>query len=86
MQDNDSSQAHIDEKVLTGSDCSSFFDNCWTAGPCWSWCGYVKGRREGRYVYYSIADERVLQILKLGESLLADNYEHVEACEITGEC
>jgi DNA-binding transcriptional ArsR family regulator len=53
---------------------------------CLSWCGYVKVRREGRYAYYSIADERVLQILKLGEELLADNREHVEACEITGEC
>jgi DNA-binding transcriptional ArsR family regulator len=53
---------------------------------CLAWCGYVKVRREGRYAYYSIADERVLQILRLGEALLADNREHVEACEVTGEC
>jgi DNA-binding transcriptional ArsR family regulator len=53
---------------------------------CLAWCGYVKGRREGRYAYYSIADERVLQILRLGEAILADNREHVEACEITGDC
>lgn len=53
---------------------------------CLAWCGYVKVRREGRFAYYSIADERVLQILKLGEGLLADNREHVEACEVTGEC
>lgn len=53
---------------------------------CLSWCGYVKVRREGRFAYYSIADERVLQILWLGEALLADNREHVEACRITGEC
>lgn len=53
---------------------------------CLAWCGYVKVRREGRHAYYSIADERVLQMLRLGEDLLADNREHVEACEITGEC
>ena len=53
---------------------------------CLAWCGYVKGRREGQRVYYAIADERVLQILRLGEELLADNREHVEACEVTGEC
>ncbi len=53
---------------------------------CLAWCGYVRGRREGQRVYYAIADERVLQILRLGEGLLADNYEHVEACEVTGEC
>lgn len=53
---------------------------------CLAWCGYVKGRREGRYAYYSITDERVLQMLRLGEELLADNWEHVEACRVTGEC
>ena len=47
---------------------------------CLSWCGYVKVRREGRNAYYSIADDRVLQILNLGEALLRDNLEHVEAC------
>ena len=53
---------------------------------CLAWCGYVKGRREGRYAYYSITDERVLRMLRLGEELLADNREHVEACRVTGEC
>ncbi len=40
-------------------------------------------RREGRNAYYSVADERVLEVLKLGESLLRDNIEHVEACDDT---
>lgn len=53
---------------------------------CLAWCGYVKGRREGRYAYYSITDERVLQMLRLGEELLAENREHVEACRVTGKC
>jgi DNA-binding transcriptional ArsR family regulator len=48
---------------------------------CLAWCGYVRVRREGRNAYYSVADDRVMQILKLGEELLQDNLEHVEACE-----
>ena len=50
---------------------------------CLSWCGYVLVRREGRNAYYSVADERVLEMLKLGEALLRDNLEQVEACSVT---
>ncbi len=45
---------------------------------CLSWCGYVQVRRDGRNAYYSIADDRVLQVLNLGEALLRDNLEQVE--------
>src|ERR687895_2409266 len=48
---------------------------------CLAWCGYVKVRREGRNAYYSVADDRVLEILRLGEAMLRDNFEHVESCE-----
>ena len=47
---------------------------------CLRWCGFVETRREHRTVYYSAADERVLEILSLGRALLADNAEHVAAC------
>jgi len=53
---------------------------------CLSWCGYVRSRRDGNNVLYSIADERVLGILRLAEGILADNLEHVEACEVTKGC
>ena len=49
---------------------------------CLAWCGYVRVRREGRNAYYSVADDRVLEILRLGEAMLRDNLEHVEACRI----
>ncbi len=52
---------------------------------CLAWCGYVQVRREGRNAYYSVADERVLEVLRLGESLLRDNLEHVESCDDTDE-
>src|ERR671938_1021402 len=48
---------------------------------CLAWCGYVKVRREGRNAYYSVADERVLEVLRLGESLLRDNLERIEDCD-----
>jgi ArsR family transcriptional regulator, cadmium/lead-responsive transcriptional repressor len=48
---------------------------------CLAWCGYVQVRREGRNAFYAVADERVLQILELGEELLQDNLEYVEACD-----
>lgn len=54
---------------------------------CLAWCGYVLVRREGRNAYYSVSDERVMQMLKLGEELLQDNLEHLEVCaEIDKGC
>ncbi len=52
---------------------------------CLSWCGYVKARREGRNAYYSIADERVLGMIDLGEKMMRDNLEHLEACGDIGK-
>src|ERR671939_2136460 len=49
---------------------------------CLAWCGYVRVRREGRHAYYSVADDRVLEILRLGEAMLQDNLEHLDACRI----
>jgi ArsR family transcriptional regulator, cadmium/lead-responsive transcriptional repressor len=48
---------------------------------CLAWCGYVQVRREGRNAYYSVSDERVLDVLKLGEALLRDNIDRVESCD-----
>src|SRR5919112_4114827 len=54
---------------------------------CLSWCGYVEVRREGRNAFYSVADGRVLEIIKLGEALLRDNLDRVESCEEDeGDC
>src|SRR6266545_2552943 len=47
---------------------------------CLRWCGFIEARREGRTVYNRIADPRVVEMLDLAESLLADNSEHVAAC------
>ncbi|MBA2693380.1 MAG: helix-turn-helix transcriptional regulator [Rubrobacter sp.] len=52
---------------------------------CLSWCGYVKARREGRNAYYSISDERVLDVMEVGERMMRDNLEHLEACDPIGK-
>ncbi len=51
---------------------------------CLRWCGFVMTRREHRVVYYSVADERVLQVVALGRALLGDNAELVAACRRVG--
>jgi len=47
---------------------------------CLRWCGFVDSRRDGRLVSYWIADQRVGELIQLGQALLADNAEHVAAC------
>ncbi len=47
---------------------------------CLRWCGFIEARREHQAVYNRIADERVVEMLDLGHSLLAANEEHVAAC------
>lgn len=52
---------------------------------CLRWCGFVSTRREHRLVFNEIADERVLELLDLGGSLLDDNAEHVSSCCVTAD-
>lgn len=55
---------------------------------CLRWCGYVGTRREGRYVFYSVADRRVIEILELAHDFLQGSAVYVMACEVlsrTGE-
>ena len=51
---------------------------------CLRWCGFVQTRREHRVVYYRVADGRVLEVVALARALLADNAEHVAACQRVG--
>jgi ArsR family transcriptional regulator, cadmium/lead-responsive transcriptional repressor len=50
---------------------------------CLRWCGFVSTRREHRLVFNEIADERVLQLVDLGDALLDDNADHVASCCVT---
>lgn len=48
---------------------------------CLAWCRYVSVRRDGRRAYYSICDDRVLEMIRLGESLLSDNQDYIGSCD-----
>lgn len=43
-------------------------------------CGYVSARREGKFVYYRVADQRVPLLLALAKDMLADHAEAIIAC------
>jgi ArsR family transcriptional regulator, cadmium/lead-responsive transcriptional repressor len=47
---------------------------------CLRWCGFVSTRREHRTVHYSLADERLREVIGLGRALLHRNAEHIAAC------
>ena len=47
---------------------------------CLRWCGYVDGRREGRFVYYRVADPRVRQLLGLARGVIADHAAAILSC------
>lgn len=48
---------------------------------CLRWCGYVSTERKGKYIYYKVTDNRVRQIIELAKQIMADNSEHIEACQ-----
>lgn len=44
---------------------------------CLRWCGYVMAMQEGRFSRYMLVDERVRQILRLGEAIVRDNADRL---------
>jgi len=53
---------------------------------CLRWCGYVDTRRDGRYVLYSLGDDRALQVIELAHGILQGSEVHILACDVIGEC
>ena len=51
---------------------------------CLRWCGYVKTRREGRRVYYALADPRVMEVLRLARDIVQGSEAYLIACEVLG--
>ncbi len=52
---------------------------------CLRWCGYVSTRREGRFVFYSLGDARVTQIVRLARDLLHGSEVYLMTCEVIGQ-
>ena len=49
---------------------------------CLRWCGFVATRREGRLVYYRIADDRVLSLLASADEFIAEHGVSVDLCRV----
>ena len=47
---------------------------------CLKQCGFVNTRRDGKFVYYSTADEEVHRLLEISQSMIARNAEQIWAC------
>ena len=49
---------------------------------CLRWCCYVEARAEGRHNRYRLVDERIREILRLGEAIVRDNATRLTSCLI----
>jgi len=47
---------------------------------CLKQCGLADTRREGKFVYYRIADGAVRRLLELSHGIIASNAENIWAC------
>jgi len=47
---------------------------------CLRWCGYVSSRREGKYVYYQVTDERIATLIELARGIIAEHAEAILSC------
>ena len=47
---------------------------------CLRWCGYVDSRREGKFVYYRVSDDRVRQLLEVARAVIADHAAAILTC------
>jgi DNA-binding transcriptional ArsR family regulator len=47
---------------------------------CLAGCGYVQGRRAGRFTWYTVTDPRVADLVTLARSLATDNAEALAGC------
>lgn len=49
---------------------------------CLRWCGFVESVAEGRWTRYSVASQKLRQVIRLGRVLVASHAERVAACTI----
>jgi DNA-binding transcriptional ArsR family regulator len=53
---------------------------------CLKWCGYVEARRQGRYVWYTVTDPRIRELVGLARAVMADHAAAIACCtRLAGE-
>ncbi|WP_163538488.1 metalloregulator ArsR/SmtB family transcription factor [Gracilibacillus sp. YIM 98692] len=48
---------------------------------CLKGCGLIRGRQEGKYMYYSLRNQQVRDLLSMFDAVLEDVENDVESCE-----
>jgi DNA-binding transcriptional ArsR family regulator len=51
---------------------------------CLKQCGLVDTRREGKFIYYRIADDAMRRLLEVSQGIIASNAENIWACTRVG--
>jgi ArsR family transcriptional regulator len=51
---------------------------------CLRWCGLVLARRDGKLVYYRVADPRIRVLLALGDAILREHAAGIANCDVIG--
>lgn len=49
---------------------------------CLKWCNFVKSTKEGKNIYYAISDERIIELVQIGQSIADGNTDKICTCEI----
>lgn len=47
---------------------------------CLRWCGFVEARREGKFVFYRLADHRVRQMILLADAMVGEHATAIATC------
>lgn len=53
---------------------------------CLKDCGLIVGRQEGKYVYYSLRNAQVKELLDMFDHVLSHVHEEVMSCKRSDEC
>jgi len=64
----------VEETKLSQSNASNHLS-------CLLGCGLVEREQRGRFVYYRLSDPRVIEILELGDALLAGVASAIDSCQ-----
>ncbi len=49
---------------------------------CLRTCGFATTRRDGKFIYYRVIDQRVRDLLDIARSIVRDNAEQILACQV----
>lgn len=51
---------------------------------CLKWCNFVNFIKDGKNIYYYISDERIRELIQLGQSIAESSINNICTCEVIG--